>query len=102
MAPVHVGGVTVSRATLHNADQVARLDVRPGDTVIVRRAGDVIPEVVRVVEEKRPLDKRGKPLHPPYRLPSKCPVCGSAAEREEGEAVARSDAHASKIPSLIR
>jgi len=89
MAPVHVGGVTVSRATLHNADQVARLDVRPGDTVIVRRAGDVIPEVVRVVEEKRPLDKRGKPLHPPYRLPSQCPVCGSAVEREEGEVVAR-------------
>jgi DNA ligase (NAD+) len=89
MAPVHVGGVTVTRATLHNADQVARLDVRVGDTVIVRRAGDVIPEVVRVVEERRPLDKRGKPLHPPYRLPTTCPDCGSAVEREEGEVVAR-------------
>jgi len=89
MQPVHVGGVTVTRATLHNADQVARLDVRNGDTVIVRRAGDVIPEVVRVVEDQRPLDKRGKPLHPPYCLPTECPVCGSAVEREEGEVVAR-------------
>jgi DNA ligase (NAD+) len=89
MAPVHVGGVTVTRATLHNADQVARLDVRVGDTVIVRRAGDVIPEVVRVVEERRPVDKRGRPLHPPYQLPSQCPDCGSAIEREEGEVVAR-------------
>jgi DNA ligase (NAD+) len=89
MQPVHVGGVTVTRATLHNADQVARLDVRDGDTVIVRRAGDVIPEVVRVVEDKRPLDGKGKPLHPPYCLPTACPVCGSAVEREEGEVVAR-------------
>ena len=89
MQPVHVGGVTVTRATLHNADQVARLDVRNGDTVIVRRAGDVIPEVVRVVEDKRPLDRKGNPLHPPYCLPTECPVCGSAVEREEGEVVAR-------------
>jgi DNA ligase (NAD+) len=89
MQPVQVGGVTVTRATLHNADQVARLDVRNGDTVIVRRAGDVIPEVVRVIEERRPLDKRGKPIHPPYQLPDTCPVCGSAVEREEGEVVAR-------------
>jgi DNA ligase (NAD+) len=89
MQPVHVGGVTVTRATLHNADQVARLDVRNGDTVIVRRAGDVIPEVVRVVEDKRPLDAKGRPLHPPYQLPTECPVCGSAVEREEGEVVAR-------------
>jgi len=89
MKPVHVGGVTVTRATLHNADQVARLDVRNGDAVIVRRAGDVIPEVVRVIEELRPLDKRGRPLSPPYQLPTQCPVCGSAVEREEGEVVAR-------------
>jgi DNA ligase (NAD+) len=89
MTPVQVGGVVVSRATLHNADQVARLDVRVGDSVIVRRAGDVIPEVVRVIEERRPLDKRGKPLHPPYALPTRCPDCGSAIEREEGEVVAR-------------
>jgi DNA ligase (NAD+) len=89
MTPVQVGGVVVSRATLHNADQVARLDVRVGDSIIVRRAGDVIPEVVRVMEDLRPLDKRGKPLHPPYRLPTTCPDCGSAVEREEGEVVAR-------------
>jgi DNA ligase (NAD+) len=89
MTPVQVGGVVVSRATLHNADQVARLDVRVGDTVIIRRAGDVIPEVVRVIEGRRPLDKRGKPLHPPYALPTQCPDCGSAVEREEGEVVAR-------------
>ncbi len=89
MAPVHVGGVTVTRATLHNADQVARLDVRVGDTIIVRRAGDVIPEVVRVAMEARPLDAEGRPLHPPYALPEACPVCGSAVERGEGEVVAR-------------
>lgn len=89
MMPVHVGGVTVTRATLHNADQIARLDVRVGDAVIVRRAGDVIPEVVRVIGERRPLDKHGKPLHPPYELPLQCPVCGSAIERGEGEVVAR-------------
>ncbi|MEJ7745749.1 MAG: NAD-dependent DNA ligase LigA [Luteimonas sp.] len=89
MTPVQVGGVVVSKATLHNADQVARLDVRVGDSIIVRRAGDVIPEVVRVIGERRPLDKRGKPLHPPYHLPTHCPDCGSAVEREEGEIVAR-------------
>jgi len=89
LTPVQVGGVVVSKATLHNADQVARLDVRVGDTVIVRRAGDVIPEVVRVIVERRPLDKRGKPVHPPYRLPAVCPDCGSAVQREEGEVVAR-------------
>lgn len=83
MTPVQVGGVTVTRATLHNADQIARLDVRAGDTVIVRRAGDVIPEVVRVLEDKRPADTK------PYVLPTQCPVCGSAVEREEGEVVAR-------------
>jgi DNA ligase (NAD+) len=86
---VHVGGVTVTRATLHNADQIARLDVRAGDAVIIRRAGDVIPEVVRVVEEARPVDAAGMPIHPPFEMPTKCPVCGSAVEREEGEVVAR-------------
>lgn len=83
MTPVQVGGVTVTRATLHNADQIARLDVRAGDTVIVRRAGDVIPEVVRVIEDKRPDGTK------PYVLPTTCPGCGSAVEREEGEVVAR-------------
>ncbi len=83
MQPVHVGGVTVTRATLHNADQVARLDVRVGDSVIVRRAGDVIPEVVRVIPERRPDGTT------PWRMPGRCPVCGSEIVREEGEVVAR-------------
>ena len=83
MQPVQVGGVTVTRATLHNADQVARLDVRNGDTVIIRRAGDVIPEVVRVVPERRPAGSK------PWSMPSHCPVCGSELVREEGEAVWR-------------
>ena len=75
-----VGGVTVSNATLHNFDEVARKDLRAGDTVIVRRAGDVIPEVVRVVEDKRPLDAAGRPLHAPFEFPSVCPACGSHTE----------------------
>jgi DNA ligase (NAD+) len=87
--PTHVGGVVVTKATLHNADQVARLDVRKGDVVIIRRAGDVIPEVVRVIEERRPVDAMGRPLHAPFVMPSQCPGCGSAVEREEGEVVAR-------------
>jgi len=83
LAPVQVAGVTVTNATLHNADQVARLDVRVGDTVIVRRAGDVIPEVVRVMPELRP------PHTHPWHMPAHCPVCGSALLREEGEAAFR-------------
>ncbi|MGH8212629.1 MAG: NAD-dependent DNA ligase LigA, partial [Rhodanobacteraceae bacterium] len=83
LKPVFVGGVTVTNATLHNADQVARLDVRIGDTVIVRRAGDVIPEVVRVVLEMRPKGTK------PWAMPAHCPICGSDIVREEGEAVAR-------------
>jgi DNA ligase (NAD+) len=87
--PTHVAGVTVTKATLHNADQVARLDVRVGDTVIIRRAGDVIPEVVRVIEERRPVDKKGNPLNAPFAMPASCPACGSDVVREEGEVVAR-------------
>lgn len=83
MEPVFVGGVTVSNATLHNMDEVERKDIRIGDYVIVRRAGDVIPEVVSVVASKRPPDAR-KVL-----LPKQCPVCGSAVVRLPGEAVAR-------------
>ena len=83
MQPVQVGGVTVTRATLHNADHVARLDVRDGDTVIVRRAGDVIPEVVQVVREQRPPGTR------PWTMPAACPVCGAELVREEGAAVWR-------------
>jgi DNA ligase (NAD+) len=89
LTPVQVGGVVVTNAGLHNADQIARLDVRPGDTVIVRRAGDVIPEVVRTVPDMRPLGTDGEPLHPPFAMPDVCPACGSAVRREEGEVVAR-------------
>ncbi len=89
LKPVHVAGVTVTNATLHNADQIARLDVRIGDTVIVRRAGDVIPEVARVVLERRPLDAHGNAQHAPFVMPTRCPECDSAIERNDGEAVAR-------------
>ena len=80
LAPVFVGGVTVTNATLHNEDEARRKDVRVGDTVIVRRAGDVIPEVVSVLLDKRVADA------PQFTMPRVCPVCGSAAIREEGEA----------------
>ena len=83
LKPVHVAGVMVTNATLHNADHVARLDVRVGDTVIVRRAGDVIPEVVQVVPDRRP------PGTVPWTMPANCPVCGSELVREEGAAVWR-------------
>ncbi len=81
--PVFVGGATVSNATLHNMDEVHRKDIRIGDTVIVRRAGDVIPEVVSVVLDRRPKD--AKKVH----LPKRCPICGSHVVKEEGEAVAK-------------
>ncbi|HAI59653.1 MAG TPA: DNA ligase (NAD(+)) LigA, partial [Xanthomonadaceae bacterium] len=89
LKPVRVAGVTVTNATLHNADQIARLDVRLGDTVVVRRAGDVIPEVARIVPERRPIGPDGVPRHPPFVMPTACPECGSAVERAEGEAVMR-------------
>ena len=79
LAPVFVGGVTVTNATLHNEEEARRKDVRVGDTVVVRRAGDVIPEVVSVVLDQRPDNTL------PYTAPTACPVCGSAVEREEGE-----------------
>ncbi|MGO1533685.1 MAG: NAD-dependent DNA ligase LigA, partial [Halomonas sp.] len=83
LEPVTVAGVTVSNATLHNADEITRLDVMIGDTVSIRRAGDVIPQVVRVHSELRSVDARA------IVFPEQCPVCGSAIERLEGEAVAR-------------
>ncbi|MCX6354123.1 MAG: NAD-dependent DNA ligase LigA [Candidatus Aureabacteria bacterium] len=83
MEPVRIAGVEVQRATLHNQDEVDRKDVRVGDTVVVQRAGDVIPEVVKVIPGKRPAGTKR------YVLPSKCPVCGAEVIRLEGEAVAR-------------
>ena len=83
LEPVYVGGVTVSRATLHNEDVIAERDIRAGDTVVVQRAGDVIPQVVRVIEDKRPVESE------PFVPPAVCPECGSHAVREEGEVVRR-------------
>src|SRR5712672_1510267 len=83
LAPVTVGGVVVQNATLHNEDEIARKDIREGDTVVVQRAGDVIPQVVSVVLDKRPKNAK------PYQFPQVCPACGSHAVREEGEAVRR-------------
>ncbi len=81
--PVDIAGATISRATLHNADEIERLDVREGDTVILERAGDVIPHILEVVPDKRPAGARR------FAFPARCPVCGSAAFRPEGEVVAR-------------
>ena len=83
LKPVFVGGATVTNATLHNEDEVRRKDIHAGDTVVVRRAGDVIPEVVRALAERRPADAR------PFVMPTLCPSCGSAIRRDEAEAVAR-------------
>jgi DNA ligase (NAD+) len=98
MEPVEVGGVTVSRATLHNEDEVARKDVRVGDTVLIQRAGDVIPEVVQVILEKRPQDAQ------PFQMPKTCPVCDTPLVRPEGEKVTRCpnpDCFGSRTRSLM-
>ena len=83
LEPVFVGGVTVANATLHNMDEIARLDLRIGDTVLIHRAGDVIPQIMRVVESKRPRNAQA------VSMPTACPACGAAIERGEGEVVAR-------------
>ncbi|WP_427158444.1 NAD-dependent DNA ligase LigA [Aliinostoc sp. HNIBRCY26] len=83
MRPVELAGTTVSRATLHNSDRIAQLDIRIGDTVIVRKAGEIIPEVVRVLKELRPDNTQ------PFIMPTHCPVCGQSVVRETGEAVTR-------------
>jgi DNA ligase (NAD+) len=83
LEPVRIAGATISRATLHNADEIERLDVRVGDTVFVERAGDVIPHIVKVLADRRPPDA------PRFVFPDRCPVCGSSASRPEGEVVVR-------------
>lgn len=89
LKPVFVGGATITNATLHNEDEIKRKDIRLGDTVIVRRAGDVIPEVVSVVLANRPFNSNGIAKFPAYVLPSTCPICGSGIIRDIDEAIAR-------------
>jgi DNA ligase (NAD+) len=83
LKPVRVGGVTVSRATLHNQDEIDRLDIRVGDAVLVQRAGDVIPEIVKVIVERRPENTRR------FRIPDRCPVCNTPVLKDEDEAIIR-------------
>jgi DNA ligase (NAD+) len=83
MSPVKVGGVTITNATLHNQDEIDRKDVRIGDTVVIQRAGDVIPEIVQVVLEKRSVNST------PFKIPSQCPSCGKPAQKLEGEVISR-------------
>src|SRR5213078_1727316 len=85
LRPVTVGGVVVQNATLHNEDEIARKDLRIGDTVVVQRAGDVIPQIVRAIESRRPKGAR------PYKFPQKCPACGSHAVREVDEKTGKAE-----------
>jgi DNA ligase (NAD+) len=86
--PINIGGVTVKQATLHNEEDIQRKDLRIGDTVLVQRAGDVIPQVVKPILEKRPLDDEGNPISPQYALPRTCPSCGFPVRKDEEEAMA--------------
>ncbi len=88
MDPVNIGGVVVKQAALHNEEDIQRKDLRVGDTVLVQRAGDVIPQVVKPILEKRPLDAEGHPLVPPYELPKFCPACGAPVRKDPDEAMA--------------
>jgi DNA ligase (NAD+) len=88
MDPINIGGVTVKQASLHNEEDIQRKDLRPGDTVLVQRAGDVIPQVVKPILEKRPMDAEGHPLVPPYELPRTCPACGAPVRKDPDEAMA--------------
>ena len=94
MKPVKVGGVTITNATLHNQDEIDKKDVRIGDTVVIQRAGDVIPEVVQVLLDKRPKNSK------PFKIKEECPICGFAAKRNEDEAVLRcTNSH---CPSIVK
>jgi DNA ligase (NAD+) len=94
MEPIHLAGTIVQRATLHNSDRIAELDIRVGDTIIIRKAGEIIPEVVRVLKELRPPDTQ------PYQMPSHCPECDSILVRPQGEAVTR--CVNSSCPAILR
>ncbi|MGK7877372.1 MAG: NAD-dependent DNA ligase LigA [Xenococcaceae cyanobacterium] len=94
MKPVHLAGTIVQRATLHNSDRIAELDIRVGDTVIIRKAGEIIPEIVRVLPELRP------PNTPPFQMPTHCPECNSTLVRPQGEAVTR--CVNSSCPAILR
>ena len=87
MDPVVIGGVTVKQASLHNEEDIQRKDLRPGDTVLVQRAGDVIPQVVKPILEKRALDAEGHPVQPPFTMPTTCPSCGAPVRKDPDEAM---------------
>lgn len=102
LAPVTIDGVVVGRATLHNTDHAAVLDVRVGDTVFVSRAGDVVPEVTSVDLSRRPVDQAGQPLHPRYEPPRQCPSCGHAVTREYGSVSVKCPANTQCTQQIVQ
>ncbi len=100
--PVKIGGVVVKQATLHNEDDIRRKDVRVGDTVLVQRAGDVIPQVVKPILEKRPLDGEGNPITPAFKMPETCPECGAPVRKDPDEAMAFCTNPLEKCPGQLR